>query len=279
MNQFREGKMKIQSDILYAFNLDGEINSLNGGQNTSIRVKDAVLKPVGNNVQFYEWALNVLNKINPHEYRLSKPIKSIIGTYVYKGWCCTRYEPGKHMDGNVKQKLDVSRFFHQDLADINFINFPKADDLWSVSQRIAWQKENLPQNISKETFKILKELISRVKLKENYEVQIIHSDLSGNILFDKTLDPLIIDFSPIIAPVEYAEAILVCDCIAWQGSPISEIGLICHSEFNIEMILRAVIFRLSVAAIYAGNNHDEFIKEYKNFEPIINYIDHEYSCT
>ena len=273
--------MKIQNDILHAFNLNGEINLLNGGQNTSFRVKDAVLKPVGENVQFCEWALNILNKINPREYRLSKPIISNSGTFVYKGWCCTRYEPGKHRGGNVKQKLDVSRLFHHDLADIDCINIPKADDPWSKSQRIAWQKENLPQNISKEAFKILEELISKVKLKENYEVQIIHSDLSGNILFDKTLNPLIIDFSPTIAPVEYAEAILVCDCIAWQGSPTSEIGLICHSKFNKEMILRAIIFRLSVAAIFAGNNHDEFIKEYQNFKQIIDYINCEsgYNCT
>lgn len=50
-------------------------------------------------------------------------------------------------------------------------------------------------------------------------------------MFDKTLSPLIIDFSPTIAPVEYAEAILVCDCIAWQGSAISEMELICHTKF------------------------------------------------
>lgn len=273
--------MKIQNDILYAFNLNGEVSSLNGGQNTSVRVKDAVLKPVGENVQFCEWALNILNKINPNEYRLSKPIISNNGTFVYKGWCCTRYEPGEHRDGNVKQKLEVSRLFHHDLADIDFINIPKAHDPWSISHRIAWQKENLPQNISKEAFKILEELISKIKLKVNYEVQIIHSDLSGNILFDKAQNPLIIDFSPTMAPVQYAEAILACDCIAWQGSPTSELGLICHSIFNIEMILRAVIFRLSVAAIFAGNNHNEFIKEYQNFKPIIDYINCElgYNCT
>lgn len=69
---------------------------------------------------------------------------------------------------NVKQKLAVSRFFHYNLADLHFINIPKADDPWSISQRIAWQKENLPQNISKEAFKILEELISKITLKENY---------------------------------------------------------------------------------------------------------------
>ncbi|QHQ59561.1 hypothetical protein Ana3638_01075 [Anaerocolumna sedimenticola] len=265
----------MQNEILSAFNLNGEINSLHGGQNTSVRVKDAVLKPVGENEQIYEWALTILNEINPHEYRLSKPIISNNNTFVYKGWCCTRYEPGEHRDGNVKQKLEVSRLFHSDLAEVDFVNIPKANDPWSISQRIAWQKENLPSNLSKEASKILDELISKIKLKENYKLQIIHADLSGNILFDKALNPLIIDFSPTIAPVKYAEAILVCDCIAWQGSPISEIGLICCSKNNIEMILRAVIFRLSVAAIFAGNNYDTFVEEYQKFKPIIDYVNRE----
>jgi hypothetical protein len=111
-----------------------------------------------------------------------------------------------------------------------------------------------------------------VKLKEKYDVQIIHSDLSGNILFSDGLDPLIIDFSPIIAPVEYAEAVLVCDSIAWEGSPVTEIDLVCHSKFNEEMILRAIIFRLAVAAMFAGNNSDEFYEEYNNFKPILDYL-------
>ncbi len=267
--------MKIQNDILDAFNLNGEVNLLEGGQNTSFRIKNAVLKPVGDNVQFCEWVLNVIYNINPHGYRLSKPIKSNNGKFVYKGWCCTRYEPGEHRKGNVKQKLEVARLLHHDLADTNFTNIPNSDNPWSKSQRIAWQNESLPQNISKKAFKILQEMLSKVKLKENYKVQIVHSDLSGNILFDKALTPLIIDFSPTIAPVEYAEAILLCDSIAWEESPPSEIELICHSEFNVEMILRAVIFRLSVASIFAGDNQDEFINEYQNFKPIIDYINCE----
>lgn len=273
--------MKIQNDILNAFHLNGEIKTLEGGQNTSVRVNDAVLKPVGDNVQFCEWSLGILNEIDPHKYRLSKPIISCNGTFIYNGWCCSRFEPGEHRDGDIKNKLEVSRLFHHDLADINITNIPIGNDPWSISQCIAWQKENLPQNISKAAYKILEELITKVKLNGYYKVQIVHADLSGNILFDKILDPLIIDFSPTVAPVEYAEAILVCDCIAWQGSPITDLGLLGNSEYIIEMILRAVIFRLSVAAIFAGDNQDKFIEEYQNFKSILDYIGYKLSdhCT
>lgn len=267
--------MRLQNEILYAFNLDGEIKPLSGGQNTSFRVKGFVLKPIDNNVQYCEWLLNIISEINPHGYRVSKPTRSNIGTFVYKDWCCTHYEPGEHRKGNIEEKLKVARLFHSDLADKSFLDIPKTEDPWSKSHRIAWQSEKLPQSLSKQAVKILGELLSNVRLKENYKVQIVHSDLSGNILFDEVLAPLVIDFSPTIAPVEYAEAILVCDSIAWQGSSTSEIELICHSEFSTEMILRAIIFRLSVAAIFAGDHDDRFIKEYQNFKPIIEYLNYK----
>jgi hypothetical protein len=262
----------IDNDILKAFNLSGTAASLGGGQNTSLRVEDAVLKPASDDEPFMEWGLTVLNDINPHGYRLSKPIASKYGTFIYKGWSCTRYEPGEHINGNVKQKLEVSRLFHRDLAGMSFANMPKSNDRWSISHRVAWQKEGLPGNIHKEACAVLEKLLSGLELKASYNMQIVHADLSGNILFSDALGPLIIDFSPTVAPAEYAEAILVCDSIAWHGCPVTDIDLIYQSEFHGEMMRRAVIFRLAVAAIFAGNDYDMFIGEYRNFKPILEYL-------
>jgi hypothetical protein len=269
--------MKIQNDILDAFNLEGEMEALSGGQNTSIRIKNVVLKPVDDNLQYCEWCLSTFSEIDPHGYRLSKPIKSNYGTFIYKGWCCMQYEPGKHRKGDLKDKIEISRLLHHDLENSCYKELPKADSVWAKAHLIAWQREKLPHNISGQAIKTLEELLVTVSLRECYNVQVVHSDLLGNILFDDILNPLIIDFSPTIAPVEYAEAILVCDSIAWEGSSISEIELICHTEFNIEMIIRAIIFRLSVAAIFAGDDSDEFISEYQNFKPIIDYINCSHS--
>ena len=66
--------------------------------------------------------------------------KSNNGTFIHKGWCCNRYEPGEHKIGNIKQKLEVSRLFHNDLAKESFENIPQADNPWSKSQLIALQK-------------------------------------------------------------------------------------------------------------------------------------------
>lgn len=259
-------------EILNSFHLSGEIMPLSGGQNTSVRVSNAVLKPV-DDIQHCEWLLNVIYNINPQGYRLSKPIRSKYGTFVSEGWACTHFERGQHINGSIEEKLRVSRLFHRDLSSIHFRDFPHTDNPWAKGHRIAWQIDELPRELPRETQEIINHLLSRVSPKEQYKVQIVHGDLSGNILFDEALNPLIIDFSPTIAPVEYAEAILVCDCIAWQGSEVSEIDLLPGDPLYKEMMIRAIIFRLAVSAIFSKSDYNKFDYEYQVFKPIIEYID------
>jgi hypothetical protein len=263
----------LSEEVGYSFNLSGKIVPLLGGQNTSVRVNnDAVLKPV-DDVQHYEWLLTIIDSINPQGYRLSKPIRSNKGSFVSEGWICTKFERGKNVNGLIKEKLLVSRLFHHDLSNINFKDIPQGDNPWVVGHRIAWQKDELPKEVNFEIRKIINELLLKVRLKDQYYSQIVHADLAGNILFDDVLPPLIIDFSPTVAPVEYAEAILVCDCIAWQGSKVSNIDLLINNKFNKEMIIRAVVFRLAVEAILSGNDFNRFFEQYILFKPIIDYIE------
>jgi uncharacterized protein (TIGR02569 family) len=264
----------LSEEVLHSFNLNGKIIPLSGGQNTSVRVNNAVLKPVEDVTESYEWLLMVINNIKPKGYRLSKPIKSSKGTFVSSGWVCTKFERGEEVKGRIKEKLQVSRLFHYDLSNIKIRDdFSQTANPWVMAHRIAWQKDELPKEIHTKIRKILNELLQKLRLKEHYNLQLVHADLSGNILFDDVLDPLIIDFSPTIAPVEYAEAILVCDCIAWQGSMISEIELLPkHTDIK-EMIMRAVIFRLAVEAIFSKNKLDQFINQFNLFKPIIDYVD------
>ncbi|MCM3626124.1 fructosamine kinase family protein [Paenibacillus glycanilyticus] len=264
--------MRLSEEVLHSFHLSGDIVPLSGGQNTSVRVGDAVLKPV-DDVRHTEWLLHILHKINPQGYRLSKPVRSVDGSFVCQGWACAHYEQGQDAHGRIEEKLRVSRLFHRDLAAVDHRAFPQTDNPWAKGHRIAWQLEELPTEFPKEVREIINRLLARVSLKEPYKVQIVHSDLSGNILFDPGLEPLIIDFSPAIAPVEYAEAILVCDCIAWQGSAVSEVNLLPDDELYKEMIMRAVIFRLAVSAILSQGDYDRFMAEYKAFQPIADYID------
>ena len=84
--------------------------------------------------------------------------------------------------------------------------------------------------------------------------QIIHGDMSGNILFHPSQKPAVIDFSPYWRPPEYAIAIIIVDAITWENAPIS---LIDELEDTIEMnqlLLRAAMWRIKTT--------EEFIKQY-----------------
>lgn len=135
-----------------------------------------------------------------------------------------------------------------------------------------WQRGRIPNNVHEKTLAILRQLLGKVRLHDNYTMQIVHSDLSGNILFDDVFAPLIIDFSPKIAPVEYAEAILIIDCIAWQGSPMSHLKEFMNTEFRQEMVIRALIFRLSIPAIFSADDFDGFYRHYQPFADIVDYM-------
>ncbi|MGE5653581.1 MAG: hypothetical protein ACM3ZQ_04835 [Bacillota bacterium] len=266
--------MQIGPDILDAFGVHGEPIPLEGGQNSSVRIANVVLKPVDNG-QYHEWVASTINQIkDPQGYRLSRPIISKYDCYSYRGWCCTAFEPGHHRRGEAAEKLRVARLLHHDLQTVVLGDIPYSDDPWTKAHRIAWKKDPLPSSMIEPAHDTLAGLLATVPDRSlTQKVQIVHSDLSGNVLFDDRLEPLVIDFSPTVGPAEYAEAILVCDCIAWEGSPLSDLDLLPLTPLYQEMVRRAVTFRLAVTALVAKDNRRPFDDEYRCFRPIIDRLD------
>lgn len=263
--------MELSREVVKAFRLSGELVPLEGGQHTSVRIGQAVLKPV-EDARHVEWLLTRMDELNPEGYRVAKPVRSKSGTFVHQGWACSHYEEGQHVSGRIEEKLQVSRLFHRDLASVPVRGFPYPDNPWAQGHRIAWQLEGLPKEMPDEIHEVIVPLLQRVSLKRTYTMQIVHGDLAGNILVDPQLSPLIIDFSPTLAPVEYAEAILVCDCIAWLGCPAAELRLLPDTQLYREMIVRAVVFRLSVAALFSKWDANSFNREVQAFKPILESI-------
>jgi prepilin-type processing-associated H-X9-DG protein len=73
--------------------------------------------------------------------------------------------------------------------------------------------------------------------------QLIHGDLTGNVLFADGLPPLILDLSPYWRPPVTAAAIVVADALIHEGADrrlIDAVGEL--PEFG-QYLLRALIFR------------------------------------
>lgn len=259
----------MNQDIVKLFLLEGEGIPLIGGQGDSTKFKNKVLKKVGD-IKNQQFLSEVIDQIIPKNYRLSKPIKSINNNYIEGFYCVSEYEKGEHNFSDYRKFLNVSIDLHKDLNEIKIQKFPKFNDPWSISHRVLFNKESLPTTIKKEMKDIIESLLKKLK-PLNLPHQLIHTDLAGNILFDDKLGPLVIDFSPAYAPVEYAISIMICDLITWHGIDISIIDNLLQA-FSYETLRYAILFRILTAAQLHKENVEKFILEWEAYKPIWDYL-------
>lgn len=245
----RDQKVRPGFHILQAFNLNGDARPLPGGQNNSWRVGDFVLKYVGPD-EHHEWVAAALSKLKPEGFRISAPVISSHDRFVLEGWTCCSFQEGTFVKGFERTKLEVSRLFHQSLVDVDLSAYHPANNAWQTAHRMVLLKHPTP----------------------DYPTQLVHGDLAGNILFHDEQPPLILDFSPTIAPVEYAEAILIADSIAWYDAPLSAVDLLPQNEIYHDMLVRAVMFRLAVAAQMPEESPNGFTQTFDQFRTLFNRI-------
>ena len=262
--------ISLNSETALAFGCEGSSLPLHGGEGQSIRVGNCVLKPIANEDR-YSWACELLLRLDPKDYRISRPIRSKDGSFVFNGWGASKYEPGDHLRGEWGEKLQICRAFHADLKEFISSPIPPGSDNWSQAHEIAWQVEALPRKIDQRISETIEELFDHYLPMQRME-SIIHSDICGNILFHKKFKPCVIDFSPTYGSTEYAEAILVADAVAWECAPLDILALLPYSEEYRQLLIRAINFRLIVTALFEPMNVNRFFEEVQEFEPITNFV-------
>ncbi|MGW2178184.1 aminoglycoside phosphotransferase [Streptomyces sp. NPDC001732] len=224
---------------------------------------DVVLKPTGDSADV-EWAARLMDGLQKRkDFRVPQFLRSVSGGFVVGGWVATRFltgEPGPA--GRWDSLLAAGRAFHEALRDV-----PRPDRLdvrqhpWAVADRVAWGEANaqVPAQIY--------ELLTRLQaLREPVDAraQLIHGDLTGNVLFAPRLAPAIIDFSPYWRPVAYADAIVVVDGLLHHqaGHHLADSAL--PGAEGAQMLLRALIFRLVTLGVLVGHSgapaEDELIR-------------------
>lgn len=259
----------IPPDVLKAFNCAGVPRLLHGGEGRSFLVGDAVFKPIrAEDNERYEWAGNLLSKLNGAGFRISVPLKTTAGRYVHAGWGATRYEPGEEIRGRWSEKLSACRAFHHALHALPISPMPFSANRWAQAHRIAWQDSELPSSIHPVARRTIAHIFQRYEPTER-STQVIHSDLCGNILFADGQAPLVIDFSPAYSAPEYAEAILVADAIAWERAPLDLISELPTTFDYRQMLLRAVNFRVITMALFHPTQPDVVRREFENFAPML----------
>lgn len=227
--------------VLTAFGVPGCAPvPLRGGQDTAWHAGDLVLKPADVSRDELAWHARVYPLITREGFRLPRPLAASDGALSVDGWCATQYEAGRHEQRRWAEIIAVGDRFHAALRGIPRPAFLDArSGPWAISDRVAWGE--LPASGYPEVTH-LPRLTAAIRPLPA-PGQLIHGDLSGNVLFHDRLPPAIIDFTPYWRPAAYATAIVVADALIWEGADSRLLGAAGHIGDFGQYLVRAVIFR------------------------------------
>ena len=157
-----------------------------------------------------------------------------------EGWCAWEAVEGRHEERRWGEILAVGERFHAALVGVPCPSFiARRTDPWAIGDRVAWGE--LPASEFAHV-KHLERLASALK-PIAAPAQLVHGDLTGNVLFDERLPPAVIDFSPYWRPTAYASAVVVGDALVWEGAQEDILDAVAHVESFDQYLLRALIFR------------------------------------
>lgn len=227
--------------VLAAFGLEGQPVPLPGGQGRAWLVDEAVLKPLDMSLPALRWHAELLARLaGRDDLRVSEPLPATDGGWSSSGWTAWRHQPGVHLPGRWNEIIAVGERLHAALHDEAKPAFlVDRTDIWAVADRVAW--DELPP----EAFAVTRHLDTLLAAWRPVRgtAQLVHGDLTGNVLFHPELPPLVIDLSPYWRPPAFATAVVIADALVFEGAhPGVFQPLLADSTFQ-QHLLRALIFR------------------------------------
>ena len=201
---------------------------------------DVVFKPVDVDVEELTWRAQVFSQISSAGFRLDQPRRAADGSLCVDGWCAIEYVTGTHEARRWPEIIAVGERFHAALHGIPRPSFlDQRSSRWAISDRVAWG------DIPASEFPHVRHLPELVSARRPVTApsQLIHGDLTGNVLFDSAQPPAIIDFSPYWRPAAYASAIVIADALVWEGADCQVLDAVTHIGDFGQYLIRALIFR------------------------------------
>ncbi|HYK07622.1 MAG TPA: hypothetical protein VEW11_07605 [Gaiellaceae bacterium] len=232
--------MRPPAAVLAAFGASAEPEPLPGGMETSWRCGDLVVKPLDLSVEEVRWQGSLLERLESDGFRVPR----LRG--VNDGWCAWEYLAGEHRARAWTEVIAVGERFHAAIADVSRPSFlDRRTNHWAIGERVAWGELPAEQFAH---VKHVPRLVAALRPLAVTRSQLVHGDLTGNVLFADELPPAVIDFSPFWRPTGFASAVVVGDALLWEGADAGLLKAVDHVDGFPQLLLRALIFRAVVDA-------------------------------
>jgi len=239
------------SGVRSAFGVSSEAHRFKSGEGRAFGVEHLVLKSAMNEHEA-EWIADVLDQVSETGFRVARPVRAADGSWVYDGWTAWQRIEGRPTEHRWQDVVDAGASFHAAVRELERPSFlDDRTNQWAAGDGMAFGEAELT------VAEPLNELVERLREQigpSELPNQIVHGDLTGNVLFARGLPPAVIDFSPYYRPTGYATAIVAVDAIAWSGAPLSVIDLIEPTHARYELLARALTFRLVAAALHYADD-------------------------
>ena len=200
--------------VLEAFGSPARPVLLDGGQATTWRAGDLVIKPVEDSGE-HDWMCDVYSSWPRCRVRVPQPVRAATGDWSAHGWGAHVY-----LAGETARVLDDPRWFrqaaddyHDVLAEIPAPAFlSRRNDVWSTADRLLAEGRQLPDRIAGFVDRCL-----AAHQPEDEARQLVHGDLSGNVLRNGG-SPAVIDWPAYVWPRAWALAVVLVDALCWEDA-------------------------------------------------------------
>ena len=239
----------IPVQVLGAFGLDGQQQLLPGGQGLAVRVDDAVLVPAPD-AAASTWGAELADRFRSANVRMPRPLRSGDGRWVVDGWSASEHVDGVDSPaGRWRELLATAAALHRALAHEPCPAWLAGRrDPWAVADRAAWGEET-PTPGAVTAPLVARLLAARRPLPEAMLDQLVHSDLTGNVLLPPREGhgvQAVIDLSPYWRPAAAGLAVVVVDGLLWHRAGRELVDLADLGLCGPQLLVRALLFRLLV---------------------------------
>ena len=242
---------KPSSQVLADFGIEGvRPVLLPGGEGRSWRAGDVVLKPAGSEAEAQSVAEVFSALPDSGAVRVPRPVRTMSGAWVSGGWVAWSWLPGETATGRWPEIIAAGSALHRLLADVPRPAFlDTRDDVWAIGDRVAWGEQALV--IEHDRFRATAQALAARLVPCREPSQLVHGDLTGNVLLLDGLPPAVIDMSRYWRPPSWALAVVAADALAWHGARPEVVELLPGPE-PVAMVARATVYRLVTSDRHAA---------------------------